>query len=79
MPMKAVTIAAMIGELIETHMQKCEDAFEHEEDRVPHVISEVHGTSANIESIANAHLGAEHLIVLELDDGTSFNIRVEEA
>lgn len=77
MATKAVTIAAMIGELIETHMANC--AADNPNDDIPHVISEAHKTKAFITSLANADLGAEQLLVLELDDGTSFNIRVEEA
>lgn len=76
---KAVTIAALIAELVETDMSKCDDAFDHPDDRVPHVISEVHGTSASISSIGTTDMGASHLIELSLDDGTSFTIRVEKA
>ncbi len=74
---KAVTIAAMIAELIESHMAKCDEA--HPNDRIPHVMSAEHETRADIDSIATADLGAEHLIELQLCDGTTFNIRVEEA
>lgn len=77
MATKAVTIAAMLGELIEDHMAKCSAG--NPNDDIPHVISEVHQTKAFIEKVATVPLVDEALIVLELDDGTSFNIRVEEA
>lgn len=72
------TIAAMIAELIETHIAKCWAEFDHEEDRVPHVISTELGTRANIVSIAIVDIGREHGIVLELDDGGSFEIAVRD-
>ncbi|MCO5157923.1 MAG: hypothetical protein M9945_14435 [Aquamicrobium sp.] len=79
MTTKVNTIAAMVCELIEMHMAKCDEAFPHPDDRPPHIIGQEHGTSANIQTVSNVDLGAEHLIHIELDDGTSFNIRVEEA
>jgi hypothetical protein len=75
---KAATLVAMIAELIETHMAKCDELGGPGIDVVPHVVSEAHGTSANINSIATAELGAVQLIELQLDDGTWFDIRVEE-
>lgn len=76
-PTRAVTIAAMLGELIETHTAKCDESSDHEEDRPAHVISEVHGTSANIDSIASCETGTGSQIYLVLDDGTNFRINVE--
>ncbi|WP_263588842.1 hypothetical protein [Sphingopyxis sp. GC21] len=75
---RACTIAALIGELVETHIDKCEKSGGQEEDRPPHVISEIHGTSASIDSIASceAENGASQ-IYLVLDDGTAFRITVE--
>ena len=75
----AVTIAAMISELIETHMLKCDEAFPHPDDCPAHVISNVHKTAAWIQSIRTSSTGACHLIELSLDDATSFTIRVDEA
>ena len=75
----AATIAAMLSELIETHMLKCDEAFPHPDDCSAHVISEVHKTDAWIQSIRTSVTGAGHLIELSLDDDTSFHIRVEEA
>ena len=75
----AATIAAMLSELIETHMLKCDEAFPHPVDCPAHVISEVHKTAAWIQSIRTSGTGAGHLIELSLDDDTSFHIRVEEA
>ncbi|CAM5290547.1 hypothetical protein ATER59S_00530 [Aquamicrobium terrae] len=74
----AATIAAMLSELIETHMLKCDEAFPHPDDCPAHVISEVRKTQAWIQSVRVGEAGACHLIELSLDDGTSFNIRVEE-
>lgn len=91
MTTKAVTIAGMIAELIETHMAKCDNEFpDHDDhgnllpdggnpDRVPHVISEAHDTKASIEQIITADQGDITLITLSLDDGTIFNVIVEEA
>mgnify|MGYP001332620801 CR=1 FL=1 len=81
MAMKAVTIAAVIAELIETHMEKCDEASDDNpnDDPMPHIITEAHG-SANITQVSNAPMDdGEHLIRLELDDGTAFVITVEEA
>jgi hypothetical protein len=75
----ATTITAMISELIETHMLKCDEAFPHPDDCPAHVISNVDKTAAWIQTIGTAGAGKSHLIELALDDGTSFNIRVEEA
>lgn len=75
----AATIAAMLSELIETHMLKCDEAFPHPDDCPAHVISEVHKTAAWIQSIRTSSTGAGHLIELTLDDGKSSHIRVEEA
>lgn len=74
----AATIAAMLSELIETHMLRCDEAFRHPDDCPAHVINEVHDTQAWIQSLGTSNVGACHLIELSLDDGTSFNIRVEE-
>lgn len=63
----------MIVELLETHMQKCDEFADGRE----HVVSEVHGTSANIEGIWNTDVGPVQLIDLALDDGTAFIIRIE--
>lgn len=71
MQTQTATIAAMIAELIETHMSKC--------DEVPHVISSVNETRADIDSIAVApDLEANTArIVLALDDGSDFLITLQ--
>ncbi|MBP0440445.1 hypothetical protein [Tianweitania sediminis] len=74
----AATVSAMLSELIETHIVKCDEAFPHPDDCPAHVISNVHKTAARIQSIRTSRTGACHLIELALDDGTSFTIRVEE-
>lgn len=75
---RACTIAAMLCELVETHIEKCDEGGDHDEDRPPHVISEVHGTSANIDSIASCDVeeGATQ-IYLVLDDAAAFRITIE--
>ncbi|WP_176598790.1 hypothetical protein [Sphingobium sp. 15-1] len=76
-PTRACTIAAMIGELIEVHIDKCDKTEGGETDHPPHVISEVHGTRANIDSIASCEVEAVTQIYLVLDDGAAFRITVE--
>ena len=76
-PTRASTIAGLLSELLETHAAKCDDGGAREEDRPPHVISEVHGTSANIDSIASCDMETGTQIYLVLDDRTSFRITVE--
>lgn len=75
---RAVTIMAMLSELIEIHMAKCDDVDGPGFDAVPHVLSEVHGTSANIDTIGTGTVGASHMIELQLDDGSAFTVTVEE-
>lgn len=74
---QARTIAAMICELIETHLETCDRAFEHPEDRPCHVVSEVHGTRANIDSLSSTDNEDGVEITLTLDDHTTFRIMVE--
>ena len=76
-PTRASTIAGLLSELLETHAAKCDDGGAREEDRPPHVISEVHGTSANIDSIASCDIETGTQIYLVLDDGAAFRIAVE--
>ncbi len=73
----ASTIAGLLSELLETHAAKCDDAGACEDDRPPHVISEVHGTSANIDSVASCDIETGTQIYLVLDDGAAFRITVE--
>ena len=63
--------------MLETHAQKCDEGGDCEDDRPPHVISEIHGTSANIDSIASCDMETGTQIYLVLDDRTSFRITVE--
>lgn len=76
-PTRASTVAALISELLETHAQKCDEGGDCEDDRPPHVISEIHGTSANIDSIASCDIETGTQIYLVLDDRTAFRITVE--
>ncbi|AMK23246.1 MULTISPECIES: hypothetical protein [Sphingomonadaceae] len=71
------TIAAMICELIETHMEKCESAFERSEDGPHHVVSDVHETRANIETLSSRDNEDGVEITLLLDDGSAFRVMVE--
>jgi len=76
-PTRASTIAGLLSELLETHATKCDDGGAREDDRPPHVISEVHGTSANIDSIASCDIETGTQIYVVLDDGAAFRITVE--
>lgn len=76
-PTRACTIAALVSELLETHAQKCDEGGDCADDRPRHVISQVHGTSANIDSIASCDIETGTQIYLVLDDRTSFRITVE--
>ena len=76
-PTRACTIAAALVELLETHAQKCDEGGDCADDRPPHVISEIHDTSANIDSIASCDIETGTQIYLVLDDRTSFRITVE--
>src|SRR3546814_5166880 len=76
-PTRVSTIAALLCELLETHSVKCDEGGAGEEDRPPHVISEVHGTSANIDSIASCDIETGTQIYLVLDDGAALRITVE--
>lgn len=76
-PTRASTIAGLFAGLLETHIAKCDDGGACEDDRPPHVISEVHGTSASIDSIASCDIETGTQIYLVLDDGAAFRITVE--
>lgn len=76
-PTRASTIAALLSELLETHVAKSDAAGDSRDDRPSHVISEIHGTSANIDSIASCDIETGTQIYLVLDDRTSFRITVE--
>lgn len=76
-PTRASIIAGLLCELLETHAVKCNDGGACEDDRPPHVISEVHGTSANIDSVASCDIETGTQIYLVLDDGAAFRIAVE--
>lgn len=74
---RASTIAAAIVELFETHAAKCDESAEVPEDRPAHIVSEVHDTSANIDSIASCDVEGVTQIYMVLDDGAAFRITVE--
>ena len=76
-PTRASTIAALICELLETHAKKCDESGDCKDDRPPHVISEIHGTSANIDSIASCDIQTGTQIYLVLGDRSAFRITVE--
>jgi len=76
-PTRACTLAALISELLETHAAKCDEGGDCEGDRPPHVISQVHGTNANIDSIAICDIETGTQIYLVLDDRSAFRIIVE--
>jgi hypothetical protein len=74
---RACTIAAMICELLETHIAKCDEDGDSSDDRPSHVISQAHGTRANIDSIASCDVDTGTQIYLVLDDGAAFRVTVE--
>ncbi|MGI9376034.1 MAG: hypothetical protein ACR2PC_08075 [Tsuneonella suprasediminis] len=74
---RACTIAALLCELLETHVAKCEEGSDHADDRPSHMISQVHGTSADIDSIASCDVETGTQIYLVLNDRTAFRITVE--
>ena len=76
-PTRACTIAALISELLDMHAKKCDEGGDCADDRPPHVISQVHDTSANIDSIANCDIETGTQIYLVLDDRSAFRITVE--
>lgn len=76
-PTRASTIAALMAELLGTHAAKCDEGGDRADDRPPHVISQVHDTSANIDSIASCDTVTGTQIYLVLDDGSAFRITVE--
>ena len=63
--------------LLETHAQKCDEGGDCANDRPRHVISEVYGTSANIDSLAICEIEMGTQIYLVLDDHSAFRIAVE--
>jgi hypothetical protein len=79
MATKAVTILAMLSELVETHIEKCEQQAVENGEAIPHVISEAHKTKASIDTISTTgEQDTAHRMTLFLDDGTAFAITVEE-
>jgi hypothetical protein len=71
---RATTISAFIAELIETHQKKCDDEQPGYDVVVPHVVSELFGTEADIVKITNH----DDTLWLELNDGSSFKITVQQ-
>jgi hypothetical protein len=72
---KPITIAAFIGELIETHIADCdEEVPPGDPDHVPHICSEVHKASADIVSIGNH----QAQLFLTLSDGSKFVVAVRK-
>jgi hypothetical protein len=67
----------MISELIEHHIEETEN-FPNPEDNIPHVISEVHDTKANIEMLRTSPSGIDQMLFLDLSDGSQFTITVSE-
>ena len=76
-PTRACTIATLIGDLLATHIAKIDASAHLPEDRPSHVISEVDGTAANIDSMASCDAEKGTQIYLVLDDSATFRITVE--
>jgi hypothetical protein len=66
------TMIAMIAELLESHMQKCSDPYPP--DSIPHVLSEEHGTQADIDTIESNATGLK----IKLSDGTVWSVRLQQ-
>jgi hypothetical protein len=75
-PTRAVTVAAMITELIETHIAKGDGGAAHSWDRPADIVSEAHDTNADVVSIASHDIEGGTQIDLLLDDGAAFRIVV---
>lgn len=71
----AATIADVIAELIEAHMDKCDVG--NDDDRISHIVTPEH--SANIVEISPTATAASRCLTIKLDDGTAFDITVDEA
>jgi hypothetical protein len=63
-PTDATTMVAFISELIETHMEKCDN------DLIPtaHVVSERNNSAASVAKLSNAG----PMLTIALDDGTKW-------
>lgn len=79
MKTQSSTIAAFLTELIEAHMKKSGHPF-FTDGHVPHVISEEHKTTANIDSLATVtDLDKDRaFITLCLTDEANFKISIEK-
>lgn len=84
--MRKATIAAFICELIETHMEKCDDPA-HDADgnltstdveiAAPHIVSETDQQTANINEIRTSGLDGGRMVLM-LDNGDVFHITVSK-
>ncbi|AMU93216.1 MULTISPECIES: hypothetical protein [Sphingopyxis] len=71
------TMAAFLSELIETHIDKCENAGGGPDERPPHIVSEAFGTQAYIASIAtSSRIDAAHIHVV-FEDGDAFRLTIK--
>lgn len=76
-PTRACTIAALLCELLETHVKRCDGGGHGEDERPLDVISDVHDTGANIDSFASCDTETGTQIYLVLNDHAKFRIAVE--
>ncbi|AJA09721.1 MULTISPECIES: hypothetical protein [Sphingopyxis] len=71
------TMATFISELIETHVDKCEDVGCGPDERPAHIVSETFGTQAQIASIAtSSRIDAAHIHIV-LEGGDAFRLKIE--
>lgn len=75
--MQAGMIAEFLSELVEDHVQKCDgDRMLGTNEPIAHIIDTEMREKRMIQSTAMAALGAEYIVVITLDDGSQFNVRV---
>ena len=73
---KACTVAAVLCELLETHMQACDVGGRPSGDHHHHIVSAVHGTRADVEILSSCENEDGVEIGLTLNDGATFRIQV---
>src|SRR3546814_10332404 len=68
---KACTVAAVLCELLETHMQACDVGGRPSGDHHHHIVSAVHGTRADVEILSSCENEDGVEIGLTLNDGAT--------
>lgn len=71
------TIAAWIGQLIQAHLVRCDEAYPHSDDCPAHIIADAPDTRAMVESVVGPIDAAATELTLRLEGGQMFRIVVE--